>query len=121
MILGGLFMGTLINFLLRRGLDEEKNALDHLLIFLFKVVAFPITVCTGNLWVLGEMVGLSAWLGTLEIHSVLTYGSMFFTGIYGVIWALMLWIHFMCWLQDCAERYRDRYAIKPKSKPDDTE
>ena len=121
MILGVLFMGTLVNFLVRRGLDEEKNASDHLLIFLFKVVAFPITVCTGNLWVLGGMVGLSAWLGTLEIHSVLTYGSMFFTGIYGVIWALMLWIHFMCSLQDWAERYRDRYAIKRKPKPDDTE
>ena len=123
MFVGVLLMGSLINFLLRRALNEEKSAVDHLLIFLFKVVAFPITVCKGNLWVLGGMVGLSVWLGTLELHPVLTYGSAIFTGLYGVIWVLLLWIHFMGWLQDWVERYSVRYAIKRKrkSKPVDTE
>ena len=117
MIIGALFMGSLINFLFRRGLKEEKNVWDHLLIFLFKVVAFPITVCKGNLWVLGGMVGLSVWLGSLEIHPVLTYGSAIFAGLYGVIWALMLWIHFMAWLYDLRDRAIERHAAKQKRKP----
>lgn len=123
MILGALFMGTLFNFILRRAMKEEKSVLDHLLIILFKTVAFPITVCNGNLWVLGGMVGLAVWLSTLEIHPVLTYGSAIFGALYGVIWVLMLWICFMAWLYELRDRAMERQAAKPTSqaKREDTE
>ncbi len=104
MILGALFMATLFNFIFRRAMNEEKNLLDHTLIILFKTVAFPITVCNGNLWVLGGMVGLAVWLSTLEIHQVLTYGSAIFGALYGVIWVFMLWICFMGWLSSLTDR-----------------
>ena len=123
MVLGALFMGTLFNFILRRAMKEEKNLLDHALIILFKTVAFPITVCNGNLWVLGGMVGLAVWLSTLEIHPVLTYGSAIFGALYGVIWVLMLWISFMAWLYELRDRAMKRHAAKLKSqaKRKDTE
>ncbi|MDG1874176.1 MAG: DUF3592 domain-containing protein [Mariniblastus sp.] len=116
MMLGALFMATLFNFIFRRALNEEKNTLDHLLILLFKMVAFPITVCKGNLWVLGGMVGLSVWLSSLEIHPVLTNGSAIFGGLYGVIWVLMLWICFMAWLYELRDRAMERQAAKQKRK-----
>ncbi|MCH2181631.1 MAG: DUF3592 domain-containing protein [Mariniblastus sp.] len=123
MILGALFMATLFNFILRRAMNEEKSILDHTLIILFKTVAFPISVCNGNLWVLGGMVGLAVWLSTLEIHPVLTYGSAIFGALYGVIWVLMLWIWFMAWLYELRDRAMERHAakLKSQSKREDTE
>jgi len=104
MWLGSVFMATLFNFILRRAMNEEKNVLDKLLIFLFIVIFYPIKICDGNLWVLAGMIGLALCLTFLEFHPILTYGSMFFVAFYGVLWALILWIHFMGWLSSLGER-----------------
>ncbi len=123
MLLGALFMATLFNFILRRAMSEEKNLLDHTLIILFKTIFFPITVCNGNVWVLGGMIGLAAWLMTLELNSVLTIGLSIFVAFYGILWVLMLWIRFMAWGYELRDRAMERQAAKqkPKSEPDDAE
>lgn len=104
MIFGAVFMGTLINFLIRRGMEEERNLLDKILIITFKVIFFPLLVTKGNFWALGGMIGLATGLMLLDLHPVLTVGMMVFVAFFGIIWFLWAWIHFIGWLQEFVER-----------------
>ena len=104
MIFGAVFMGTLINFLIRRGMEEERNLLDKILIITFKVIFFPLLVTKGNFWALGGMIGLATGLMLLELHPVFTVAMMVFVSFFGIIWFLWAWIYFVGWLQELVER-----------------
>ena len=104
MLAGSLFMATLINFLLRLSMDEERNLLDKVLILTFKTIFFPLIVCKGNAWALAGMVGLAAGLMVLELHPVLTMAAMIFTAFYVIILFLLLWMQFMCWFYSLIEK-----------------
>lgn len=104
MIFGALFMGTLINFLIRRGMEEERNLLDKILIITFKIIFFPLLVTKGNFWALGGMIGLATGLMLLDLHPVLTVVMMVFVAFFGIIWFFWAWIHFIGWLQELVER-----------------
>ena len=99
MLAGSLVMATLINFLLRLAMNEERNLLDKVLILTFKIIFFPVIVCKGNVWAMAGMVGLAAWIISLELHLVLTIGASLFAAFNGLIVVLLLWVHFLGWLQ----------------------
>lgn len=104
MILGSLIMGTLLNFLLRRSMKEEKNLLDKILILIFTITFFPLIVCKGNLWALAGMLTVATCLMLLELHPVVNIPLMVFVAFYGIIFALMLWMHFMGWFYSLVDK-----------------
>jgi len=101
---GSLFMALLFNFILRRVMHEERNLLDKILVFTFKAIFFPVTICKGNPWVLAIMVAAAVFLGTLELHPVLTIGSAIFAAFYGLVLILILWCSFVGWLESLGDR-----------------
>jgi len=100
---GSFFMAVLFNFILRRAMHEDKNAGDHVLILLFKILFFPFVIADGNPLIMGVMVGVAYWITTLEFHPVLTVSAQVFTALYGLGLIFMLWGCLLGWLMSLRE------------------
>jgi hypothetical protein len=103
MMSGSFFMAVLFNFILRRAMNEDKNAGDHVLILLFKTLFFPFVIADGNPLIMGAMVGVAYWITTLEFHPVLTVSAQVFTALYGLGLIFMLWGCLLGWLMSLSE------------------
>lgn len=103
MMIGALFNAVLFNFILRRALGEEPNALDSLLIFCFRVVFFPVTIGGGNVWLLAGISGVSVYLANRDLNLPLTIVFSVIAVFYGLILILLLWVRFLGWLGGLAD------------------
>lgn len=103
MMSGAFFMAVLFNFILRRAMNEDKNAGDHVLILSFKILFFPFVIADGNPLIMGVMVGVAYWITTLEFHPVLTVSAQVFTALYGLGLIFMLWGCLLGWLMSLRE------------------
>ena len=96
------FMAVLFNFILRQAMNEDKNAVDQVILLVLKTLFFPFKLSNGNPFIMGAMVGTAYCLSTLELHPIATWPARIFTSLYGLGFIVMLWGTFMGWLMGLA-------------------
>ena len=67
MMSGAFFMAVLFNLILRQAMNEDKNAVDQVILLVLKTLFFPFKLSNGNPFIMGTIVGTAYCLSTLKL------------------------------------------------------